>query len=180
MADEGTTAADLEFDGHDVEPAGDIEKFRVFGQKTQRDPPDSAALGRGDRLLGETVIGIGPGFHFDENQAGAVVSDQVNFSPSEMISSFDNAESFPGQEAGGRLFAAAAQGDVVFGAIFQRTPSFESSRMTPASRSSFRIRSAAGQSRACRARSRSSILAFRPSGRVSSRRSGRTAKTPSI
>jgi len=96
------------FDGDDIEPAGRVVEFRVFGQIAEGHPPDLAPFYPGDGFLGESEAGIGPGFDLDENQGRAVPGDDVDLAPLKTISALEKAESCLGQIADGRLLAAAA------------------------------------------------------------------------
>lgn len=107
MPDQGIVFPGI-FDGENVEAAGDLDPFGVFGQETESDLSDLAALGRYDGFLGESAIVDGPGFDFDEDQGRAVPGNDVDFPPAEPISSFDDAEAFPEKIADGGVLAAAA------------------------------------------------------------------------
>jgi hypothetical protein len=106
MPDKGMVS--LEFDGDDVEAARRFDQIGMFGQVAESDFPDLAALDRGDRLLGITPLGIGPGFDLKEDQGWAVPGDDIDFPAAETITAGDEAIPFPEKVADGGFLAAAA------------------------------------------------------------------------
>jgi len=97
-----------EFYGDDVEAAGRLDQFDMFGQIAEGDFPDLSALGRSDRFLGKSALGIGPGFNLEEDQGRTVPGDDVDFSAPETVAADDEAIFFLEEIANGGFFAATA------------------------------------------------------------------------
>lgn len=98
----------LEFHSQDIEPAGRVERLRMFEEIALGDSTDLPAFRRRHGFFRESAAGIGPGFHFDKNQRRAVEGDDVDFPTEKSVPPGDQLEAFPKQIADGRLLAETA------------------------------------------------------------------------
>jgi hypothetical protein len=98
----------LELHGQDVESTGRVEFLRVLEEIALGDSTDLPAFRRRHGFFWESAAGIGPGFHFDENQSRAVEGDDVDFPPEKSVPPGDQLEAFPKQIADGRFLAETA------------------------------------------------------------------------
>ena len=146
MTDDGPAGA-VEFDGQDVEAAGDGFET-VFDEVSQGDAADLAALGRRDGGLGDAEIVVRAGFDLGENKRFAVPGDDVDFAAMPPIAPDDYPEFLLFEIADGRVLAVPPQPDPVPVLMVHRRPSLEKTLRTGrlSQRSRFRVSTGRGWS----------------------------------